>query len=112
LDIQEQVLLYYYPALRTEESSPSEGPVQAIEALRSRQAKPEAPNPSVAKKITLDEAHRGAARLVQATPAFAANGALDQAAMLKLSGWASDSAAKIGKERTGKLVTLCGRRIL
>jgi len=111
LDIQEQVLIHYYPTLRTEESSPSEGLVQAIEALRSKQAKPEeAPNPSVAKKITLDEAHGGADRPVQASPAFAANGALDQAAMIKLSGWASDSAAKLGKERTGRLVTICGNR--
>ena len=36
LDIQEQVLVHYYPALRTEESKPSEGTIQAIEALRSR----------------------------------------------------------------------------
>ena len=37
LDIQEQVLVHYYPALRTEEEKPSEGTIQAIEALRSRQ---------------------------------------------------------------------------
>ena len=40
LDIQEQVLVHYYPALRTEEEKPSEGTVQAIEALRSRQVAP------------------------------------------------------------------------
>jgi hypothetical protein len=37
LDIQEQVLVHYYPALRTEEEKPSEGTIQAIEALRSKQ---------------------------------------------------------------------------
>jgi hypothetical protein len=111
LDIQEQVLIHYYPTLRTEETKPSEGLVQAIEALRSKQAKlEEAPDPPAAKKVTLNEMRGGAARPVQASPTFAANGALDQAAMIKLSGWASDSAAKIGKERTGKLVTLCGSR--
>ena len=44
LDIQEQVLVHYYPALRTEEEKPSEGMIQAIEALRARQtAQPAAP---------------------------------------------------------------------
>lgn len=42
LDIQEQVLVHYYPALRTEEEKPSEGVIQAIEALRSRQPAPSA----------------------------------------------------------------------
>jgi hypothetical protein len=37
LDIQEQVLVHYYPALRTEEEKPSEGTIQAIAVLRSRQ---------------------------------------------------------------------------
>jgi hypothetical protein len=50
LDIQEQVLVYYYPALRAAEAKPSEGTIQAIEALRSRQAAlraaPAAPSPS------------------------------------------------------------------
>jgi hypothetical protein len=50
LDIQEQVLVHYYPALRTEEEKPSEGTIQAIEALRSRQpassAAPTAPAPT------------------------------------------------------------------
>ena len=42
LDIQEQVLVHYYPALRTEEEKPSEGTIQAIEALRLRQTPPPA----------------------------------------------------------------------
>ena len=45
LDIQEQVLVHYYPALRTEEEKPSEGTIQAIEALRARQQ----PAPSAAQ---------------------------------------------------------------
>jgi len=46
LDIQEQVLVHYYPALRTEEEKPSEGTIQAIEVLRSRQkpANPSTPD--------------------------------------------------------------------
>jgi hypothetical protein len=48
LDIQEQVLVHYYPALRTEETKPSEGTIQAIEALRARQAAQPAAAPAAA----------------------------------------------------------------
>jgi hypothetical protein len=48
LDIQEQVLVHYYPALRTEEEKPSEGTILAIEALRSRQPAPSAAPPAAA----------------------------------------------------------------
>ena len=64
LDIQEQVLVHYYPALRAEETKPSEGTIQAVEALRSRQgaqptaptspsAAPAAPAPSAAPAVPL-----------------------------------------------------------
>jgi len=71
LDIQEQVLVHYYPALRTEESKPSEGTIKAIGELRLRQsgqpagssapATPAAPaaaatpTPPVVKKVSLEE---------------------------------------------------------
>jgi len=38
LDIQEQILVHYYPALRTDETKPSEGTIKAIEELRAKQA--------------------------------------------------------------------------
>ncbi len=78
LDIQEQILVHYYPQLRIEETKPSDGTVAAIEAIRQRQANqasasapepiaPAAPVPSpvpaapsmtavpTIKKVSLDE---------------------------------------------------------
>lgn len=60
LDIQEQILVHYYPSLRTEETKPSDGAIQAYEALRSRQPAPVASAPSTApapviKAVSLDE---------------------------------------------------------
>jgi hypothetical protein len=36
LDIQEQVLVHYYPALRSGEAGPSDGTRQTIEAIRAK----------------------------------------------------------------------------
>jgi hypothetical protein len=36
LDIQEQLLLHYYPFLRTDESSPSEGIRRALQAIQQK----------------------------------------------------------------------------
>ena len=67
LDIQEQILVHYYPQLRIEESRPSDGTVAAVEAIRQRQAnqpsqapapEPQPAAPAVApsiKKVSLDE---------------------------------------------------------
>jgi hypothetical protein len=76
LDIQEQVLVHYYPTLRTDESKPSEGTIKALEELRARQTgQPAAPTtpatpapaapttpatsvpppPPVIKKVSLEE---------------------------------------------------------
>jgi phosphomevalonate kinase len=38
LDIQEQLLLHYYPSLRTDEVSPSEGIRRSIEAIQKKKA--------------------------------------------------------------------------
>lgn len=59
LDIQEQVLVHYYPTLRTEESKPSEGMIKALDELRARQASQSAA--PVIKKVSLEEV-RGAQR--------------------------------------------------
>jgi hypothetical protein len=40
LDIQEQVLIHYYPMLRIDEPKPSDGTVQAVEQLRARNSVP------------------------------------------------------------------------
>ncbi len=113
LDIQEQVLIHYYPALRAEEINPSEGLVQEVEALRARLSSAEEKStPPAAKPVTLDQVrteHVGAAGSAPAPSAMASAG-LDQAMMVKLSRWVSESAAKIGKERTGKLIMVYGKK--
>jgi hypothetical protein len=113
LDIQEQVLIHYYPALRSEEISPSEGLVQEVKALRARQSSAgETSAPPAAKPVTLDEVRTGHAEATGSTPvpSATASAGLDQAVMVKLSKWVSESAAKIGKERTGKLIMVYGKR--
>jgi hypothetical protein len=118
LGIQEQVLVHYYPALRSEESAPSDGTLQAIEAIRAKQVTM-APPPStpvpVAKKVTLDEIRATSNVAAAPQPAVASPSAPmgDQAIMVKLSGWVSDSAAKLGRERTTKLIqTIIDKGIL
>ncbi len=109
LDIQEQVLVHYYPTLRSEESGPSEGTVQAVEALRAKQAAP-TPVPAAvptAKKVSLDEIRAAQSAAAAPAPAPAAGTALDAAAMVKLSGWVTESAAKMGGQRTARLVQAC-----
>jgi hypothetical protein len=112
LDIQEQVLIHYYPSLRSEESSPSEGALQAVEAIRAKQAGQQVANLPAAKKVTLDEirAHGIGAASAQSTAVAQAGGKMDQATMTKLSRWVSESAAKLGGERTGRLVTACSAK--
>ena len=113
LDIQEQVLVHYYPALRSEESAPTDGTLQAIEAIRAKQvtlAPPPSVPVAVAKKVTLDEiratSNVAAAPQPAAVAAPSAPGG-DQAVMVKLSGWVNDSAAKLGSERASKLIQTC-----
>jgi hypothetical protein len=36
LEIQEQILIHYYPSLRADESTPSDGTIQNLEALRAK----------------------------------------------------------------------------
>jgi len=78
LDIQEQVLVHYYPSLRAEETKPSDGTIQAYAALKARQPAPASPksipvapsdNPAPPiKPVTLDEI-RNAQNEIAAEPA-------------------------------------------
>jgi len=134
LDIQEQVLIHYYPALRSDDSAPPDGTLQAIEAIRSKQvtaappvaqmsaAQPAsvsqvavAPAPAgvpKAKAVTLDEirAVQGGAAAPQAANVPAAPAGGDQAVMVRLSGWVNESTIRIGGERITKLIQACVAR--
>lgn len=102
LDIQEQVLVHYYPSLRSADAqAPSEGAVQSLESIRGRRgASGEAtPAPSPVKKISLAEIEGG-----DSAPA-AASGA-DQRSV-HLTQWVGDSVSRIGQDRTRKLIETC-----
>ncbi len=109
LDIQEQVLVHYYPALRTEEAGPSDGTIQAVEALRAKQVP--APAPAAPAPV---------APIVEAVPAPAAKKvSLDEvrsntggagASLPKLLEWVMNSGGKIGGPRTVKVIDIYGRK--
>ena len=134
LDIQEQILVHYYPSLRAEDEGPSEGTIQSIEEIREkkrqlggdeRQAQPA---PSSSRNATI-QAHAGSGtpmKEVSLDEIRAARGASDggdgaldgasdgpsmeeiegkeQDEMVILSGWVSSTAKRIGKDPTSKLV--------
>jgi hypothetical protein len=134
LDIQEQILVHYYPTLRADNEGPSEGTIQSIEEIREkkrqlggdeRQAQSQ---PSSSRNATV-KAHAGAgnpmkevtldeARAMKASPDGGdgqSEGSSDgpsmeeiegkeQDEMVILSGWVSSTAKRIGKDPTSKLV--------
>ncbi len=107
LDIQEQVLVHYYPSLRTEDSSP---PAEAVAQLASRAAAAAAapvPTP-VIKKVSLDEIRT--APLAAAVPQ--ASGSVDQAIMMRLLEWVNDSIPRLGGQRTNRLIETCTARAI
>jgi hypothetical protein len=107
LDIQEQVLIHYYPALRTEEPAQGNGSRPAPEGDRGRSA----PAPSsalVARKVSLDEIRAAQSENAAAGPR--SNGGADQTTAVRLSEWVSSHAPKIGGASLGKIVEACAGR--
>ena len=111
LDIQEQVLIHYYPALRADDSVPSEGTEQSLESIRERRASmggttasAEAPASPRVKQVSLEEI-RAVERDNSASPRPAEEA--DEISILQLSGWVSGSAKRIGGQRTAKLIETC-----
>lgn len=96
LDIQEQVLVHYYPTLRAEETAPSLGTIQALEAVRAKQGS--AVVTPAAKKVSLDPV-RETASAPEAMPT-----------QTKLLQWSVQSAAKFGSARAQKLIEVYGAR--
>lgn len=127
LDIQEQILVHYYPSLRaTEESAPTDGIVQSIESIREKkQQLAGASSPPEAQEASgSPEVRQVSLEGVQAAqgenPVSPEGGAPvqpegqdDQARIMVLSGWVSSTAQKIGGERTAQLIQVCaGKGIL
>jgi hypothetical protein len=118
LDIQEQILVHYYPSLRAmEESTPTEGIIQSIESIREKkQQSGGVSNPPAVKQVSLEDVQTAQTK----TPVSPDEGVSvqpggqdDQARVMALSGWVSGTAQKIGRERTAKLIQVCtGKGIL
>lgn len=109
LDIEEQVLVHYYPALRAGDAVAPEGIVQAVESIRAKQVAGSASASAAlaAKKVSLDEVRAaGVTAPVQAAGDPSNGKGMDQATMVKLSEWVSSSAQMIGGDRTGKLIEM------
>lgn len=127
LDIQEQVLIHYYPTLRSEDSAP---PAEAVAQLAARpfpaappaetvtqsaaRTIPAGPPPSTPvpaiKKVSLDEIRAAQPAAVAITPK--ASGSVDQATMVKLLEWVNDSIARLGSKRTASLIEACVARAI
>lgn len=116
VDIQEQILTHYYPALRAEEESAAPGIVkQSMESIRSEQRKREAikeetPTRPKTKKVTLNEIRAKAAPKETPIPPEEEKepSQLEEETgpgiIMELAGWLNDSVEKIGGERASKLI--------
>jgi hypothetical protein len=116
LDIQEQVLIHYYPTLRSDDSLPPEAIAQAFSAKQAAAALPAAgpapapaPIPAV-KKVSLEDIRAQSEPGAALTAAAPARTGSDQSIMVNLSEWVSTNAPKIGGERIGKIVEVCGNK--
>lgn len=113
LDIQEQVLIHYYPTLRAEENEPSTGAVQALEAIRTKQNTSAPGAVPVAKKVSLDQVREAQgdnppAIIIEPTapvpPSAKAETPLAPASTGKVFQWGINTAAKFGGARVKKLI--------
>ncbi len=139
LDIQEQVLIHYYPTLRAEDPAAEADVQQSLRAVQEKKqtvaAKeptalvelPSAPPPPLhlappevpvaAKKVSLDEVRQARGEAPAVAPAGEANagapaliGGVEQATALALSAWVNVSSNRIGAERLSKLVETAAMR--
>lgn len=122
LEIQEQVLIHYYPDLRAQAAAPPDvalpslrrgGAGQSGRSLSGVQrvsvqgqegaASPDGPDPSAG-----DGLHLPLGAEAQAAPLEAGEGG-KWATVTALLSWASNSVERIGRERTTKAIEICAR---
>ena len=86
LDIQEQILIHYYPSLRTEETATPKGVEQSMASIKEKRqqvgAAASPPSPPSPPRVDV----------------------------MALSEWVSNTAQKIGKERITRLIPVCARK--
>lgn len=117
LDIQEQILIHYYPALRAEDSVPAPEVVQSFSAVKERRAAPsvaslasEAAEPEIpqVRKVSLEEVRRAREEPAEASaqPEAPKGPQGAQPNLIALTGWVSSTVSKIGKERATRLLEM------
>lgn len=113
LDIQEQILVHYYPTLRSEQPARIESAPPPLELPRPKEP-PSVPEPTlpVVKKVSLDEirATHTDPKIVLQSNTQAAPQTSDAMQLRHLMDWALHSASQIGGDRTVQLIEACSRR--
>jgi len=113
LDIQEQILIHYYPSLRSEETQPPASVAQAVEAARAKRGEqppaPPAPSPEgtsltpTVRKTSLDQIRQ--ARNEPLTPKPTET---PQVVFVKLLEWVVKNTTRFGSNRLNRLLKVCG----
>jgi hypothetical protein len=88
LDIQEQILVHYYPALRSEETKPSDGLMQTIEQLRAKQVGSPTGSSAPVASAPLPVPSTPVTPPSPMTPAPVTSPAIDAGAVKKVVDWA------------------------
>ncbi len=121
VDIQEQILTHYYPALRAEEPFPSEEIKESLRSMPSERRRREAEEPSAPPRAressledimksleSLSEERTGTPKDAPASPEgqppSRSEEEIDPDTVMELAGWLSNSVERIGGERTSKLI--------
>jgi len=123
LDIQEQILVHYYPALRSADSSSAPAPdvmqsfgsIQEKRGATGRAAGGETTNgePTQVKKVSLEDVRKTReepTEAAEAQPAAAKEPKSAQPDLIALTNWVNSAVPKIGKDRATKLLEMVGQR--
>lgn len=115
LEIQEQVLIHYYPELRARDAAPVDVPLAAGRAPAWQRGQPSLPalqrfslaEPEASEETERAEGSAAGGQAVAPAPVKAApgtEGGSGWASVSRLVAWAGESVERIGKERTAKAV--------
>jgi len=109
LDIQEQILTHYYPSLRAEQPSPSEGVLRAVDSILTDRVRetPEERSTTLSSKVPfhgMRPAPEGSFTSRDAQPSRRPAEGTGWATFAELVEWMGHSVEKIGEERTRKVI--------
>jgi hypothetical protein len=111
LEIQEQVLIHYYPDLRSVETFPSKSISPSFEAMKEQKIESGETTTPPEAKASLNEA-RTTAKEPPGHPRGQPPFRFGEEAERKLSEWMGDTVARIGAGRTRKLIEVYARKDL